>query len=78
MLFISFSLDSRKAIGRGLVGGRSPHAPESLNLKGFARTLYPTVCGPMSVEARGGYRYVLTLTDDLSRYGYSLLNETQV
>ena len=28
------------------------------------------VCGPMSVEARGGYRYVLTLTDDLSRYGY--------
>ena len=24
----------------------------------------------MSVEARGGYHYVLTLTDDLSRYGY--------
>ena len=32
-----------------------------------------TVCGPMSVEARGGYRYVLTLTDDLSRYGYVYL-----
>src|SRR4051795_152072 len=31
------------------------------------------VCGPMSVEARGGYRYVLTLTDDLSRYGYVYL-----
>ena len=28
---------------------------------------------PMSVEARGGYRYVLTLTDDLSRYGYIYL-----
>ena len=28
------------------------------------------VCGPMSVEARGGYRYFLTFTDDLSRYGY--------
>ena len=27
----------------------------------------------MSVEARGGYRYVLTLTDDLSRYGYIYL-----
>ena len=26
------------------------------------------VCGPMSVEARGGYRYFLTFTDDLSRY----------
>ena len=24
------------------------------------------VCGPMSVEARGGYHYVLTLTDDLN------------
>jgi hypothetical protein len=28
------------------------------------------VCGPMSVASRGGYRYVLTFTDDLSRYGY--------
>ena len=27
----------------------------------------------MNVEARGGYRYVLTLTDDLSRYGYVYL-----
>ena len=27
----------------------------------------------MSVEARGGYRYVLTLIDDLSRYGYVYL-----
>ena len=31
------------------------------------------VCGPMSVEARGGYRYFLTLTDDLRRYGYIYL-----
>ena len=28
------------------------------------------VCGPMSVEARGGYHYFMTFTDDLSRYGY--------
>ena len=27
------------------------------------------VCNPMSVEARGGYNYFLTFTDDLSRYG---------
>ena len=27
----------------------------------------------MSVEARGGYRYFLTFTDDLSRYGYIYL-----
>ena len=27
--------------------------------------IHTDVCGPMSVEARGGYRYILTLTDDL-------------
>ena len=31
------------------------------------------VRGLMSVEARGGYRYFLTFTDDLSRYGYIYL-----
>ena len=31
------------------------------------------VCSSMSVEARGGYRYFLTFTDDLSRYGYIYL-----
>ena len=34
------------------------------------------VCGPMSVDARGGYRYFLTFTDDLSRYWVYLLDET--
>ena len=29
----------------------------------------------MSVEARGGYRYFLTFTDDLSRYGYIYLKK---
>ncbi|KAK1616586.1 hypothetical protein QYE76_022103 [Lolium multiflorum] len=32
--------------------------------------IHTDVCGPMSVASRGGYRYVLTFTDDLSRYGY--------
>ena len=27
------------------------------------------VCGPMNIEARSGYHYFLTFTDDLSRYG---------
>ena len=39
----------------------------------FLQNMHTDVCGPMSVEARGGYRYVLTLTDDLSRYGYVYL-----
>ena len=32
--------------------------------------MHTDVCGPMSVEARGGYYHLLTFTDDLSRYGY--------
>ena len=32
--------------------------------------IHTDVCGPISVEARHGYRYFLTFTDDLSRYGY--------
>src|SRR4051812_18844169 len=32
--------------------------------------IHTDVCGPMSVSSRGGYRYILIFTDDLSRYGY--------
>src|SRR3954468_22300926 len=31
------------------------------------------VCDPMSLSPRGGYRYFVTFTDDLSRYGYIYL-----
>ena len=31
------------------------------------------VCGPMSVQARGGYEYFITFIDDYSRYGYVYL-----
>ena len=35
--------------------------------------IHTDVCNPMSVKARGRYRYFLTFTDDLSRYGYIYL-----
>ena len=35
--------------------------------------IHTDVCSLMSVKARGGYRYFLTFTDDLSRYGYIYL-----
>ena len=35
--------------------------------------IHTDVCDPMSVDARGKYRYFLTLTDDLSGYGYIYL-----
>jgi hypothetical protein len=37
--------------------------------------IHTDVCGPMSVPTRGGYRYFVTLTDDLSRYEYIYLME---
>ena len=35
--------------------------------------IHTDVRDPMSVDAHGGYRYFLTFTDDLSRYGYIYL-----
>ena len=35
--------------------------------------IHTDVYRPMSIKARGGYRYFLTFTDDLSRYGYIYL-----
>ena len=35
--------------------------------------IHTDVCGPMSVEARGGYCYFLIFIDDLIRYGYIYL-----
>ena len=35
--------------------------------------IHTDVCDPMSVDARGEYRYFLTFTDDLNRYEYIYL-----
>src|SRR3954469_16081394 len=35
--------------------------------------IHTDVCGLMNIEARGGYRYFLNFTDDLSIYGYIYL-----
>ena len=35
--------------------------------------IHTDVCGPFSHEARGGYRYFITFTDDFSRYEYVYL-----
>ncbi|KAJ9539488.1 hypothetical protein OSB04_032221 [Centaurea solstitialis] len=35
--------------------------------------VHTDVCGPFSHEARGGYWYFITFTDDFSRYGYVYL-----
>ena len=35
--------------------------------------VHSDVCGPMSIQARGGYEYFITFTDDYSRFGYVYL-----
>ncbi|XP_070035387.1 uncharacterized protein [Nicotiana tomentosiformis] len=32
--------------------------------------IHTYVCGPMEIQARGGYSYFITSTDDMSRYGF--------
>ena len=44
--------------------GTMEHASDLLEI------IHTDVCGPMSVEARGGYCYFVTFTYDLSRYRY--------
>ena len=46
--------------------------------KGYRATkplelVHTDVCGPINVQARGGYEYFVTFTDDYSRYGYVYL-----
>ena len=35
--------------------------------------VHTDVCGPLNVQARGGYEYFVTFIDDYSRYGYLYL-----
>ncbi|KAK3125126.1 hypothetical protein QOZ80_7BG0600470 [Eleusine coracana subsp. coracana] len=47
--------------------GNSERASELLGL------VHTDVCGPISCTARGGFQYIITFTDDFSRYGYIYL-----
>jgi hypothetical protein len=47
--------------------GQGERASELLAL------VHTDVCGPMSSVARGGFQYIITFTDEFSRYGYIYL-----
>src|SRR5262249_14364254 len=47
--------------------GQGERASELLEL------VHTDVCGPMSKEAKGGYSYFITFTDDYSRFGFVYL-----
>ena len=48
---------------------KTPFSGKMERASDFLEIIYTDVCRPMSVDARGGYRYFLTFIDDLSRYG---------
>ena len=48
----------------------SGHGERTSELLGLVHT---DVCGPMTTHAQGGYSYFITITDDLSRYGFVYL-----
>ena len=52
---------------------KTPFSRTTERANDLLEIIHTDVCGPMSVEAHGGYRYFLTFTDDLSRYGYIYL-----
>ena len=47
---------------------KSPFSGTMQRATDLLEIIHTDVCGPMSIEARSGYRYFLTFTDDLSRY----------
>ena len=53
--------------GQGAFNGVVERATDLLEI------IHTDVCGPMSIPSRGGFLYFITLTDDLSRYGYIYL-----
>ncbi|KAL0291285.1 UNVERIFIED_CONTAM: hypothetical protein Sangu_2537800 [Sesamum angustifolium] len=51
---------------KGLVDSKSVEIDNLDNLLDY-------VCGPLNTQARGGFSYFITFTDDHSRYGYVYL-----
>ncbi|KAL0291585.1 UNVERIFIED_CONTAM: hypothetical protein Sradi_7021800 [Sesamum radiatum] len=52
---------------------KKPFVGQSVIAKGLLDLVHTNVCGPLSIPARGGFSYFITLTDDHSRYGYVYL-----
>src|SRR3954470_24510879 len=71
-LLESFDFESLKRCEACLMGKmtKTPFSGMMERATNLLEIIHTDVCGPMSVASRGGYRYVLTFTDDLSRYGY--------
>ena len=52
---------------------KPPYTKSSERASDLLGLIHTDVCGPMSSIDREGFRYFITFTDDLSRYGYVYL-----
>ena len=52
---------------------RRPFSAKGERAKEPLELVHTDVCGPLNVQARGGYEYFVTFIDDFSRYGYVYL-----
>ncbi|KAL0462820.1 UNVERIFIED_CONTAM: Retrovirus-related Pol polyprotein from transposon RE2 [Sesamum latifolium] len=52
---------------------KKPFVAQSAMANGLLNLIHTDVCGPLSIPARGGFSYFITLIDDHSRYGYVYL-----
>ncbi|KAK4388246.1 Retrovirus-related Pol polyprotein from transposon TNT 1-94 [Sesamum angolense] len=52
---------------------RKPFVRQSTLANGLLNLIYTDICGPLNTQAKGGFSYFITFTDDHSRYGYIYL-----
>ncbi|KAL0289501.1 UNVERIFIED_CONTAM: Retrovirus-related Pol polyprotein from transposon TNT 1-94 [Sesamum radiatum] len=52
---------------------QEPFVGQSTLASGLLDLIHSDVCGPLNTQARGGFSYFITFTDDHSRYGYVYL-----
>ena len=50
-----------------------PFAAKGNRSKEVLELVHSDLCGPMNIQARGGFEYFITFIDDYSRYGYIYL-----
>ena len=52
---------------------KRPFSAKGTKAKEPLQLVHSDVCGPLNVQARGGYEYFISFIDDYSRYGYIYL-----
>src|SRR4051812_20613474 len=74
-LLESLDYESFETCERCLMGKmtKTPFSGSMERATDLLEIIHTDVCGPMSVSTRDGYRYFVTITDDLSRYEYIYL-----